>query len=194
MNMQRGREAALFFKGGTMSRLKLPSVEYLKECFSIDERGEMTWLIRPRHHFKTDRGWKTFNSQWAGKKAGAETTGGYLVICINKRLYKVHRIVFSIHNGEHPIHDIDHADGNTRNNAPTNLRDATATNNQLNKRAWNRSTGVKCVYPSGKKFYSKLREPGGKSIYLGTFDTIKEASDAHAKAVAKFHGKFGRVS
>lgn len=55
--------------------------EYLNECFSYCRNtGALTWAARPLDHFKTERGWKTFLSQRAGKMLGVLVTpgmGGY---------------------------------------------------------------------------------------------------------------------
>jgi len=174
--------------------IELPSVEHLRECFDLDSTtGTITWRHRPREHFRTLRGWRTFNNQRAGKVAGVSSTGGYLVVSISKKLYKVHRIIYSMAKGAPLVGDIDHIDGDPTNNCPSNLRVATPTQNQLNKRGWRESyTGVKGVYPKDGKFCAKLRRPGGVTVWLGVFNTLASAKSAHSLAVVKYHGEFGR--
>lgn len=178
-----------------MIRATLPDAAYLRECFDLDfSSGSLTWKVRPREHFRTARGWRTFNAQMAGKEAGAITPEGYRVVAINKRLFKAHRIVFSLAVGCAPEHEIDQRDGNPSNNAPSNLRDATPSQNQVNKAAWRGRSLPKGVYAKDAKFVAKLRKIGGETVYLGRFSTVDEAKSAHAAAVAKFHGEFGRVA
>lgn len=171
-------------------------VEYLRECFDLDATvGTLTWRQRPRHHFACSRGHAVFNSKYAGVVAGSPNEFGYLIVRIGARLYRAHRIVYALAFGHHSKGVIDHRDGNPTNNAPLNLREATYTQNQLNKRVSHSSaTGVKGVYKSVGGFYSKLRLPGGKSVYLGYFRTIEAAAEAHRAAVAEHHGEFGRAA
>lgn len=175
--------------------IPLPEIDYLRECFELDgSTGALTWKVRPRSHFRTARGWRTFNAQMAGKEAGAISPDGYRLVTINKRLFKAHRIVFSLSNGRAPQGEIDHRDGNPANNAPSNLRDATPSQNQVNKAAWRGRSLPKGVYAKDAKFVAKLRKIGGETVYLGRFSTVDEAKAAHAAAVAEYHGEFGRVS
>lgn len=49
--------------------MALPDVAYLRECFDLDcSSGLLTWKVRPREHFRTARGWRTFNAQMAGRR------------------------------------------------------------------------------------------------------------------------------
>jgi hypothetical protein len=172
---------------------KLPSLEYLGECFELDAKaGTLRWKTRPRSHFRTDRGWRSFNSQRSGKLAGVQSGEEYLLICIGKRLFKVHRIVYALAYGALPEREIDHRDGNRANNRPSNLREATSTQNKLNSRGWGR-LGIKGVYRKGPGYEAKLREPGGKTVYLGTFGSAEEAKTAHVEATTLFHGEFGNA-
>ena len=177
-----------------MTKIALPSVEYLRACFDLDEdAGVLIWRVRPRDHFRTQRGWRAFNSQQAGKRCGVTTSGGYKIVMVAKRLFKVHRIIFAIYYGRLPGFDVDHKDGDPTNNRPSNLREATATQNQLNKAAWKRvASGVKGVYPKDGRYCAKIRKPGGESVWLGMFDSVDAAKAAHRAAVEKFHGEFGR--
>lgn len=49
--------------------------EYLNECFSLVD-GVLFWKERPRSHFKTERGFNTFNAQKVGKVAGCNSLHG----------------------------------------------------------------------------------------------------------------------
>ena len=51
---------------------------------------------------------------------------------------------------------------------------------------YNESTGVKGVYPNGKKFKALF-----KGVYLGTYDTIEEAAEVYDFAAAG-HGQFSK--
>ena len=69
--------------------------------------------------------------------------------------------------------EIDHIDHNGLNNRKSNLRIVTHSQNIMNQH--NETNGVKQV-PSGR--YQAHITVNGKSVYLGTYDTFKEAKEA----------------
>lgn len=90
---------------------------------------------------------------------------------------------------------VDHRDTNGLNNAWSNLRAATKSQNNANTRtAKNNKAGVKGVMRDkhGRRWVAQIK-PGGKSMHLGTFDTQEEASAAYGAAAAKFFGEFART-
>ncbi len=61
-----------------MKVIPLPPVEFLKECFSLEEpEGNLKWNVRPRSHFKSDHVWKMWNSKFSLSDAG--------VTCVDHR-------------------------------------------------------------------------------------------------------------
>jgi hypothetical protein len=67
-----------------------------------------------------------------GLPTGRLSRRGYWEIPYQGKLYKAHRIVWEIHNGEIPINmQIDHIDGDKNNNTISNLR---VVSNKLNSR------------------------------------------------------------
>lgn len=83
---------------------------------------------------------------------------------------------------------VDHIDGNPLNNLRSNLRIATASQNQAN-RPTNNSTGYRGVYKSNSS-YKALISVEGKDIYLGTFPSAMLAAKAYEQAAEKYFGKF----
>lgn len=101
----------------------LPSVEYLRECFDYDpETGILTWKERPRSHFSTDAGHKTFNSQVAGTPVRKKERDGYLTLGINKRFLRAHRVAWAIYYGQWPTDQLDHINLNKSDNRIVNLK------------------------------------------------------------------------
>lgn len=127
---------------------KLPSVEYLNECFTPDfELGILTWNVRPLSHFVDERSMKIWNTRFSKTQAGSITRStGYFSVCIFKSNFLIHRIIWKINYNEEPTF-IDHIDTNKLNNAISNLRAATGSNNQCNRtNQKNNTSGVKGVY------------------------------------------------
>jgi hypothetical protein len=180
-----------------------PDQQYLKECFSYDSAtGEMRWLERPPHHFRTAKGHKVFNAQQSGKKAGCgnESPPGhvYLKVRVNKRLHLCHRLAWVWMNGDIPAGmEVDHIDGNTLNNSAANLRLVTSSGNSKNSR---RRKNVKAPY-QGVYWYDRLNacmvqiNTGGKTINLGVHRDLQQAIAVRqsAERLYGFHANHGRT-
>ena len=96
----------------------------------------------------------------------------------NERKIYMHRLVM-----DNPDGVVDHEDRNGLNNQKLNLKSVTHGVNLRNGGAYkNSKTGVRGVQQSGKSFVSFITI-NRKSVYLGTFKTVKEASDAYKKAL-----------
>ena len=75
---------------------------------------------------------------------------------------------------------IDHINGIKDDNRICNLREVTHQQNQHNQK------NAKGYYHNGYSYCSKIAL-NGKSIYLGSFDTEEEASQAYLEAKEKYH-------
>jgi hypothetical protein len=150
--------------------------EKLKELLQYNTTsGEFKW-IRSKGRAK------------AGSVAGCTDKDGYILIGINSRLYKAHRLAFLYMTGSMPSIDldVDHINGITGDNRWDNLRIATRSQNSMNRD----SKGY--YYSSKQSKYRALIQVGYKKIDLGGFDTEQEARSAYLNAVDKYHGEFGR--
>jgi hypothetical protein len=114
------------------------SLQFLMECFSLKKarEGFLVWKNRPADHFPAERSWKIVNSREAGKNAGTERKDKYLVVKINGRLYRNHRIIYMLTHKKEIFGEIDHRDGNSQNNHPSNLRDVSKSVNAKNKKMY----------------------------------------------------------
>ena len=94
-----------------------------------------------------DFGHKSFNPQFAGKKAGCINQKGYLLVKLFKKQYAAHRLVWIMHNGDIPEElTIDHIDNNKVNNKIQNLQILTRSDNS--KKFWSnhkRTIGRKLI-------------------------------------------------
>jgi len=181
---------------------KLPSLEYLKECFEIDATSPsyLKWKKdRPLHHFNSIKSYKAWKNKISDSQINSLDKDNYYFVfshtIFNKRTrYKVHRIIYVISNGEDSLNDflVDHIDGDKLNNNPKNLRTATVSQNLLNRsKQKNNSTGHKNITFSKKrkKYVCKI-QVRTKEIHIGEFHTIQEAIEKRDIEAKKIIGEF----
>lgn len=116
---------------------------------------------------------------------------GYLVVCVDSKHQKVHRIVWLMEYGFWPKGNIDHIDGNRTNNKLSNLRDVTFEQNAHNATLRKDNTsGFKGVHfhRNHNKWVARVHTKG-RSIHLGCFLTPEEAHLAYCEAAAKYFGE-----
>lgn len=160
-----------------MSSTESISQVRLKEVLDYNpETGEFTWRVR------------LSNVIQIGDVAGCELNG-YIVIRVDRRLYKASRLAWFYIYGYWPI-EIDHKNRITADDSINNLREATSQQNKGNRSVrFDSRTQVKGVYKHYNKYVATIRI-NGKSIYLGLFWTIEEASEAYNKAAKEHFGEF----
>lgn len=130
----------------------------------------------------------------AGTIAGHRHWDGYDRVKIDQSQFLVHRVVFAMTHGRWPAagNEVDHINGDRRDNRPTNLREATRAQNQQNRPTPKRNTsGEKGVSWNKvwKKWVAEIRV-NGKAIVLGGLDDPELAGLVYACAAEKYHGQF----
>jgi len=116
--------------------------------------------------------------------------GRYKGIFLGKKFRGLHRYIFAMHHGYYPKF-IDHIDGNGLNNKIENLRDASASQNALNRKKKSTHNGYKnVVWHSRDKKYSVNMFVNGQRKYFGYFDDIELANLVAQEARNKFHKEF----
>ena len=85
----------------------------------------------------------------------------------------------------------DHIDGDGLNNRRDNLRLATSSENNVNRRSDNSMSKYRGVYPNGAGWMARI---GRKCEYLGTFRTQEEAARAYNDAAREKWGQFARLN
>ena len=157
----------------------------LRELLHYDsETGEFRWRKRPRNWARP--------SLSAGHSRSEE---GYRCISIDRRLYRAHQLAWFYMMGRWCRPAIDHRDGDAGNNRWSNLRRATASQNNANRRRprHNKSghKGVSLCSKSGK--WRATISRNGKITHLGRFETAQAAHAAYLAAARKLFGEFARA-
>jgi len=131
----------------------------------------------------------------AGNEAGWDD-GFYHRITINRKTCHAHRIAWLLTYGSWPVEQIDHINGNTKDNRLANLRNVSNRENSRNKKIYkNNTSGTLGVsFDKSKQGYVASIMINGKHKNLGVFKNKEEASAARAAANIKynFHENHGR--
>jgi len=159
------------------------TVERLKQALRYDpETGAFLWIVPPKNH-----------PRLANQSAGG-VGANYVMIKIDNRRYKAHRLAWLYVHGAWPTGDIDHINGCPLDNRISNLRIATNPQNQANRR---RNAGKETpkgvrVLPSNR-FQARITV--NKQLKnIGTFPTAELAAKAYLAAAQSHYGNFARAS
>lgn len=125
------------------------------------------------------------------KQVGQPNEEGYIRLRYKGTELRAHRVIWTMINGDIPEGMlIDHIDGIKSNNRIENLRLATRTQNNANKKH-NYEHGLPkgiVQVPSGR-FRARLYHKG-VNYSLGTHDTVEEAELAYNTKAKEIHGEF----
>jgi hypothetical protein len=131
----------------------------------------------------------------AGSVAGTLDTQGYIVVKIDRTVFRAHRLIWKIVSGMDPHDEVDHIDGQPGNNRWENLRDCSRQQNMANSKlpSTNKS-GLKGISwkKSSQKWQAKIK---ANSVWhhVGYFNDIGEASQAVIEKRRELHGDFARA-
>ena len=154
----------------------------LREILDYDAAsGLLYWRVRfPR------------SKNQIGDIAGCVATDGYIVVGLNGRYYKGHRLAWLHVYGEWPDRTLDHINGNRSDNRISNLRLATKSENCRNaKISIKNKSGFKGVHwNKATKKWRATCKVGDRPTYLGSFATAEEAAIAYKEFASKHHGEF----
>ena len=178
----------------------LPEADYLRKVLSYDaDTGTLTWLARPREHFKTEVAFIRWNKLHVGRPAFAsvQKSGGYATGALDGKGYYGHRIVWKHVHGLIPDGaEIDHINGVRHDNRLCNLRTVSRLENTQNRKI--RSD---CKHGfHGIHWHDQCQKwkvsicSNKKRIYIGVFADFDEAVAARRSAEIKygFHPNHGR--
>ena len=158
------------------SDAELPSIDRIRELFCYDsESGSITWAARR-----------------CGVKSGCEAGTkhlGYRRVRVDSILILAHRLAWAIHYGRWPSEEIDHINQNKSDNRICNLREATHSNNMVNRNFPKGKSGVTGVSKHKGGWQATIRV-NGKGVHLGLFKTIEDAACVRAMAEKKEYAQF----
>ena len=170
--------------------------EYISEALSYDPiTGIFLWKFRPKHHFKSERDWKRWNTRHANTSAGSVQLNGYVHIRIMGKHRKAHRIAWLLSIGHWPINEIDHINGARSDNRLSNLRDVHKSQNGKNvkKPSAGNTPRIGVRMHTNGKWQARITVDG-KAKSLGLFNKIEDAIAARVSAerLCGFHENHGR--
>lgn len=106
---------------------------------------------------------------------------GYYWINLLGLRFLVHRLAWLYQTGEHPSGEIDHVNGDRKDNRWVNLRDVSSFDNARNQgERKDNTSGCRGVGRNGKGWQARISQNGTR-FSLGTFDTKEEAIDARKR-------------
>ena len=187
---------------------ELPPKAFLNELFEYDAgTGDLTWKVRPRHHFKSDRECKRWNTKYSGMPAGGIKVSGKFrdyfqrIVWIGRKRYTASRLIMVMlgySRDEIRSMQVDHINGDSLDNRAENLRLATPATNSQNMRMRNDNrSGVTGVgfYVSTNRWMARIAF-NGKDEHLGYFETFEKACEARWKRERElgFTDRHGRAA
>lgn len=161
-----------------------------KEPFPVDILIEYLALIDGQLFWRKRPG--KAKSVKPGMPAGPGKHHRYCNFRLFGKTVYTHRAVYAIVNGRWPEGEIDHIDGDTRNNFPSNLRIATRAQNLSNRKTGGRNTSGRTGVRRATNRWSAYIMVNGKHINLGSHEDFDFACFVREIAEDKYHGQFKR--
>lgn len=162
-----------YWQAGKVKIKKLPTQQELRDRFLYCSEDGM--LVH-----KTNR-------QIAARWCHQGTRSSYVVdLNWHKGRFKHSRLVYAWHYGDPAEYQIDHVDGNRRNDRIENLRKATASTNNMNKP----TKGYCRMIRNGRELWQVDVMLNGKHHYGGRYRAEQQAKIAAIALKQKLHGDF----
>ena len=164
-----------------------PSIASLKAALEMRVDGVLFWTVPPKGH-------PDLRGQIAGTPTPNHCGKVYWIIQFAGRKYRRSQLIYVMTRRRWARGHVDHRDGNSQNDAPLNLRDATPTQNAWNHKTRKRSKradlpmGVHPARTAGR--YEARIAVNKKKIYLGTYPTPAAAASAYQAARVTHFGEY----
>ena len=130
-----------------------------------------------------------------GDVCGVVCSEGYVKISFDGVRYYAHRLALAYVNGVMPPDQADHINGIRNDNRISNLREATGSQNGMNKPVQkNNTSGFKGVsWNKDRGKWAASVNINKRKIHLGLFDSLESAANAAASARISMHGEFSKI-
>ncbi len=155
--------------------------ERVRELFDYNpETGVVVWKKKSSTRATAAR---------IGKRAGSTSAhSGYRSLCVDGKYYPEHRVIFVYMTGKMPGQQVDHINGVKDDNRWCNLRQATHSENQRNKKRSKKNTSGRTgvYYRKNRNTWVALIWVDRKLIGLGSYKTKREAIIARVKGEKKY--------
>lgn len=135
------------------------------------DTGKFFWIKRQGSHGNPN------------EEAGYIKKDGYRVIEYNYQTWKASRLAWYFIYGYMPIKYVDHINGNRDDNSKINLRGADVRQNGQNRKE-HRAGRLVGAYRRGNRWSAQM-QINNKKVWLGTFNSEKEASDKYWEYVSR---------
>ena len=158
--------------------IPLPDRDFLLRTFHYEpETGKLFWIGKAsrKHH--------------PGMEAGTSRAKGYPQVRMKGRNYQVHRLIWKMQTGRDPI-EIDHRNGVPHDNRWVNLREATSSQNKMNKIVPNPHRGVH--YITARRVWGAQIKANGQHLWLGCYPTPEAACAVYREKAKELHGAFAK--
>lgn len=167
------------------------TINVVRDCFTY-QHGKLFWKSRPLHHFKSTHGHAIWNGRYPGKEAGTFSHNRFHVNVFKSPVMR-YRVIWALHYGFWPPHEIDHVNHITTDDRIENLRLASPSQNQGNRR---KNINSKNPYKGVRKAKARWQASisyNKKRRFLGSFNTPEEAAKAYHDAAVFYYGEFACV-
>ena len=157
----------------------------LKQVLSYDsDTGQFTWVVPSGRRAK------------AGSIAGSRMSNGYTNIGVDGTRYLAHRLAWLYVHGEF-VKEIDHANGDRRDNRIANLRSCSRANNahNLSKPRHGRTSRHKGVHwcKSKSKWTTQI-SLNSKRMHVGRWHDEDAAAAAYDWSAVQLFGEFAKTN
>lgn len=150
--------------------------ENIKEALIYNpDNGKFYWGITPS------------SKKTKGEEAGHIDCGGYIVIQYKYKYYKAHRLAWYFIYGEWPRKQIDHINGNRKDNRIINLRLVTPRENSQNRQRHRDGKLPGIIYRERlNKWEARIGKGSKYQKSLGVYNTREKAYQAYLDAQKEY--------
>ena len=189
-----------------MAGKPLPSPEVLRQLLRYEpDTGKLFWRERGPERFLPARNGSPleqaarWNKRFSGKEAFTSTDSlGYrqsaMMIGGDRFQLRAHRVIWAMLTGAWPNDMVDHTNGDKQDNRARNLRAASASQNQSNRRPKGGSSKYIGVSAGKNGMWMAYVSAAGIRRKSRAFESEAAAASWRDQMAKRLHGKFARLN